>query len=59
MPLQIDEVHAEVVVDPAQSAGESNAGRVLPTAHECGRFAELSRRVAQDAWRTHARDCDD
>ena len=59
MPVQIDEVHAEVVVDPGDAAREPQTARVLPSAHEIGRFAELARRIAHDAWRTHHRDHDD
>jgi hypothetical protein len=59
VPIQIDEVQSNVTVDPPAHGTSPHEGRVLPTAKELARFAQLARHLDLDEARIRARDHDD
>ncbi|APV49321.1 hypothetical protein BWI17_06275 [Betaproteobacteria bacterium GR16-43] len=60
MPIHIEDVQADVSVEPrATAAQESAQKRPLPAAHELQRYLQLARNHAWDHARTHTLDRDD
>ena len=59
MPVNIDEVHAEVSVESSDGGGEGRVQRVLPAPREVERWRRVAQAQALDDVRACAFDRDD
>jgi hypothetical protein len=59
MPIQIDDVQADVSVDPQGAAAPQAQRRSMPSVDEMQRWMQIARRNAWDEARTRSLDRDD